>query len=159
MCVCDTRAAQLAHLLLWRAQDVIFGTFEHAIKVEDRPPKARPDPKSTLWGAPAVDTALYMLLACGCVGVWARAAVAAARGDAPVAEPAALGYALLAGAGPVVLAACFQLPRHGLWDVARSFLGHGSGTVASSTAAGLLHLSLGTAFCCYPVAAACYLAF
>ncbi len=143
----------------------MFGTFEARLRVGDlkgEPAKARADGKATLVGAPALDAAAYMLLGCGCVAVWARAAVAAAAaagGGEPLDSTTALYLALLAGCGPVLLAGAFALRSKGPLGVARAFLGEGSGPAGSRFAplAGVLHLLLGLAFCAYPVFAACYM--
>jgi len=126
--------------------DVVFDTFKPVFKGEDTKPRA--DAKSTLRSPPSLEMLSYLALSTACMLPWALCTTRHVH----VSEAAALAMSVLAGFGPVAVAALFTVVSSGagaLLDpyAKRPLLQNG------------LHLAVGSLFCSFPIAAACYLSF
>ena len=121
----------------------------------------RADAKSTLRAVPTLEFASYFTLALACLGAWAYAACAVARGTLAVTPAAALGLSLAAGFGPVVVAYLLTKPLPAAATKVKTDADpavDNGGAAADSWVATLLHHALGHLFCTVPIAWACYLA-
>lgn len=127
------------------ALDVAFGSFLESLKAEDKG-NENADAKASLAGPPTTDFLFYLLTSCGCVALWATVAAL----HVAVSPVVAVLLALVAGFGPVAIAAAMSVLARGTRDLLRPF---GKRPVAEH----VLHLGLGFVFCSLPVSAACYL--
>jgi len=130
--------------------DVWFGTFRESFKKSDdekansKQGLEQPaDAKSDLTVMPTADFVLYLVAALGALGAWAY--VACENRSLALKYP--LAWALLAGFGPLVIAAIMGLGKQG-----------GRKVFENGITAATIHLGFGVLFCCVPVSWAAYLA-
>lgn len=93
---------------------------------------------------------LYMVIAVGCLAVWAHAAIMSNKSSKVASENEKLGYSFLAGYGPVLL----SILMHGGIDE----LNPKSGLNVSPVSF-LVHATLGSLMCAVPVMKLAYMAF
>jgi hypothetical protein len=130
--------------------DVWFGTFREAFKKSDdekansKQGLEQPaDAKSDLTVMPTADFVLYLVAALGALGAWAYVACE----NRSLALKSPLGWAALAGFGPLIIAAIMGLGKQG-----------GRKVFENGITAATIHLGFGVLFCCVPVTWAAYLA-